>query len=227
MSGRAAPERVLLAWSSGKDSAWTLHTLRQDPAVEIVGLLSTVNAEFDRVAMHAVRRELLHRQIAAAGLEPWIVEIPYPCTNEEYEAAMAGAMRRAVERGITAIAFGDLFLQDVREYRESRLAGSGVRPLFPLFKRQETSELARAMLAAGVRARVTCVDPKQLDPAFAGREWDAAFLDDLPEGVDPCGENGEFHTFVYDGPMFAQPVAVTPGEVTTRDGFVFADLLPA
>jgi len=227
MTAARAAERILLAWSSGKDSAWSLYTLQQDPRLEVVGLLSTVNAVFDRVAMHAVRRELLQRQIAAAGLTPWIVEIPHPCSNVQYEEAMASTTRRAWEEGITAIAFGDLFLEDIREYRESRLAGSGVRPLFPLFKQQETSDLARAMLAGGVRARVTCVDPKQLDPAFAGREWDAAFLDDLPRNVDPCGENGEFHTFVYDGPMFAQPVPVASGEVTTRDGFVFADLLPA
>lgn len=223
---RTAPRKVLLAWSSGKDSAWTLHRLNQDPGVEVVGLLTTVNAEFDRVAMHAVRREVLMRQMAAAGIPPWLVEIPYPCSNAQYEEAMGSAVRRAREAGISAMAFGDLFLRDIREYRERQLAGSGVEPLFPLWMK-DTAELARLMLAAGLRARVVCVDPRALDPSFAGREWDEVFLGDLPAGVDPCGENGEFHTFVYDGPIFSRPVAVRPGEVVHRDGFVFADLLPA
>ena len=225
-TGDEMAQKVLLAWSSGKDSAWALNCLKQDPNVEVVGLLTTINAEFERVAMHAVRRELLERQIDAAGADPWIVEIPHPCSNEQYEEAMGRTIHRAREAGIASVAFGDLFLQDVREYRERQLDGSGVAPLFRLWLR-DTTELAQVMLAAGLRARLTCVDPRVLDPSFAGREWDAAFLDDLPAGIDPCGENGEFHTFVYDGPMFAHPIPVVLGEVVRRGGFVFADLLPA
>lgn len=225
MDDRATPQKVLLAWSSGKDSAWALHCLRREPGVEVAGLLTTLNAAFGRVAMHAVRREVLERQMEAAGVPPWLVEIPYPCSNAQYEEAMGGAVRRARGMGISAVAFGDLFLRDIRDYRERQLAGSGVEALFPLWLK-DTAALARAMLAAGLKARVVCVDPKALDPSFAGREWDEAFLRELPAGADPCGENGEFHTFVYDGPMFSRPVAVRTGEVVERDGFVFADLLP-
>lgn len=225
MDTETVPENILLAWSSGKDSAWALHCLNQDPDVEVAGLLTTVNAEFDRVAMHAVRRELLERQIDATGLAPWIVEIPNPCSDAQYSEVMGRTVRRAREAGITAVAFGDLFLPDIREYREKQMAGSGVRPMFPLWM-QNTADLAQTMLQAGLRARVTCVDPKVLDPSFAGREWDAAFIDDLPDGIDPCGENGEFHTFVYDGPMLAHPIPIRPGRTVTREGFVFADLLP-
>ncbi len=226
MDTDTVPENILLAWSSGKDSAWALHCLNQDPDVEVAGLLTTVNAEFDRVAMHAVRRELLERQIDATGIEPWIVEIPNPCSHAQYSEVMGRTVRRAREAGITAIAFGDLFLRDIREYREKQMAGSGVRPMFPLWM-QNTADLAQTMQQAGLRARVTCVDPKVLDPSFAGREWDAAFIDDLPDGIDPCGENGEFHTFVYDGPMLAHLIPITPGRTVTREGFVFADLLPS
>ncbi len=217
--------RVLVSWSSGKDSAWTLHVLRQNPDVEVVGLLTTVNEAFDRVAMHAVRRELLEAQAAAAGLPLWPVSIPYPCPNEVYEARMADAMARAVRAGIDAVAFGDLFLDDVRRYREERLRPLGVEPLFPLWG-EPTARLARAMLDAGLRALVTCIDPKQAPASLAGRPWDAASLASLPASADPCGERGEFHTFVWDGPMFARPVHVQVGEVVARDGFVFADLLP-
>jgi uncharacterized protein (TIGR00290 family) len=217
---------VLLSWSSGKDSAWTLHRLRQDPENEVVGLLTTINAEFDRVAMHAVRHDLLRLQAAAAGLDLWPVPLPYPCSNQQYEALMAAQIGKARAAGVTHVAFGDLFLEDIRAYRERMMAGSGIELLFPLW-RQPTAQLAREMLDGGLRAWVTCVDPAKLDASFAGRPWDAAFLDALPPGVDPCGENGEFHTFVCAGPMLRHEVAVRPGEVVERDGFVFADLLPA
>lgn len=217
--------RALLAWSSGKDSAWSLHVLRERGEVEVVGLLTTINEAFDRVAMHAVRRELLEEQASAANLPLWPVPIPWPCSNEQYEAAMAQAMTRAAREGITAIAFGDLFLEDVRRYREDRLRDTGLRPLFPLWG-APTGALVRRMIGEGLRARLTCVDPGKLDPRFVGRELDADLLADLPPGVDPCGERGEFHTFAYDGPMFRRPVAIQTGEVVTRDGFTFADLLP-
>jgi uncharacterized protein (TIGR00290 family) len=222
--GRA---RALLAWSSGKDSAWTLHVLRKNPDVEVVGLLTTVNQAFDRVAMHAVRRELLAAQAAAVGLPLTTVEIPYPCSNAEYETAMGAAMERARQAGVSAVAFGDLFLEDVRRYREDRLRGSGLTPLFPIWG-LPTDALARDMVAAGLRARLTCVDPAKLPARFAGRDFDAALLADLAArdpAVDPCGERGEFHSFAYDGPMFRRPVAIRGGEVVHRDGFVFADLL--
>jgi uncharacterized protein (TIGR00290 family) len=218
--------RVLLSWSSGKDSAWTLHVLRQDPSLEVVGLLTTVNEEFDRVAMHAVRRDLLLRQAEAAGVEPWLVPLPYPCSNDQYEAIMARQVEKARRAGIDAVAFGDLFLEDIRAYRERQMAGSGLDLLFPLWRRP-TAALAREMLTGGLRAWVTCVDPRALGASFAGREWDESFLDDLPPAVDPCGENGEFHTFVFAGPMLRREVGCRPGEVVERDGFVFADLLPA
>jgi uncharacterized protein (TIGR00290 family) len=219
-------KRVLLAWSSGKDSAWSLHVLRQRGDVEVVGLLTTVNEAFDRVAMHAVRRELLVAQAAAAGLPLVLVPIPWPCPNEAYEQAMAAAMAEARKAGITGVAFGDLFLEDIRRYREEKLAGTGLRPHFPLWGRP-TRTLAEEMITGGLRARLTCVDPRVLSPSFAGRAFDAALLADLPPSVDPCGENGEFHTFAWDGPMFDRPVPVRGGEVVDRDGFVFADLLPA
>jgi uncharacterized protein (TIGR00290 family) len=217
--------KALLAWSSGKDSAWSLHVLRQQNEVEVVGLLTTINQEFDRVAMHAVRAELLRAQAAAVGLPLWPVPIPWPCSNAEYEAAMGEAMGRARDAGITAIAFGDLFLEDIRRYREDRLRGSGLTPLFPVWG-IPTDALAATMVGAGLRARLTCIDPKRLDATFAGREFDTVLLGDLPPSVDPCGEYGEFHTFAYDGPMFSQRVPISAGEVVARDGFVFADLLP-
>ena len=216
--------KALLSWSSGKDSAWSLHVLRGRGEVEVAGLLTTVNEAYARVAMHAVRTELLEAQAEATGLPLWQIPLPNPCSNERYEEAMRGAVERAKAEDIGAIAFGDLFLADIRAYREERLRGSGVRPLFPIWARP-TDELAREMIAAGLRARVTCVDPKQLPASFAGREFDVAFLADLPPGADPCGERGEFHTFVYDGPMFAHPVPIRTGEVVERGGFVFADLM--
>jgi uncharacterized protein (TIGR00290 family) len=220
-----ARPKALLAWSSGKDSAWSLHVLRERGEVEVVGLLTTINRTFDRVAMHAVRTELLRAQVEAADLPLWPVSIPWPCSNAEYEAAMAAAMARARADGIDRVAFGDLFLEDVRRYREERLGAIGVTPLFPIWG-TPTDALARRMIDGGLRARLTCVDPKALDPRFAGREFDAALLAELPPSVDPCGERGEFHTFVHDGPMFRRPVPFHTGEVVTRDGFVFADLLP-
>jgi uncharacterized protein (TIGR00290 family) len=217
-------KRVLLSWSSGKDSAWSLHVLRQDPEVEVVGLLTTINEAYDRVAMHAVRRDLLLAQADAAGVEPWLVPIPDACVNAEYERIMGEQIDKARRAGVDAVAFGDLYLEDIRAYRQRQMAGTGIELLSPLWQRP-TPDLAREMLAAGLRAYVTCVDPRALDASFAGREWDEAFLRDLPPGVDPCGENGEFHTFVFDGPMLRHPVPVTPGVVVERDGYVFADLL--
>ncbi|MBW2237234.1 MAG: adenine nucleotide alpha hydrolase, partial [Deltaproteobacteria bacterium] len=193
--------KTLLSWSSGKDSAWALHALRQDPAVELVGLLTTLNESFARVAMHAVRETLLERQAQAAGLPLWKIPLPYPCPNEAYERIMAGVIQRAQSEGVEAMAFGDLFLEDIRAYREHQLDGTGLEPLFPIWG-IPTDELARTMVAAGLRAQITCVDPRQLDRSFAGRVFDAQFLADLPAGVDPCGENGEFHSFATDGPMF-------------------------
>ena len=217
-------KRVLLSWSSGKDSAWSLHVLRQDPRLEVVGLLTTLNEAFDRVAMHAVRRELLEAQAEAAGLPLQAIPIPWPCANEQYERIMADVCARASEAGVEAVAFGDLFLRDIRAYREQQLRGTGLEPLFPLWN-LDTRILARDMIAAGLRAKVTCVDPKSLAPGFAGRDFDQQFLDDLPAGVDPCGENGEFHTFAYAAPVFGRTIPVRIGEIVARDGFVFADVL--
>jgi uncharacterized protein (TIGR00290 family) len=219
-------KKVLLSWSSGKDSAWMLHVLRQTPDIEITGLLTTFNDEFDRVAMHAVRRELVEAQADAAGLPLRRIPLPWPCSNAQYEAIMAEVCRSAVADGVTAVAFGDLFLADIRAYREKQLAGTGLEPLFPLWE-IPTGQLARDMIAGGLRARLTCVDPRVLGRDFAGREFDGQLLADLPPSVDPCGENGEFHSFVYGGPMFRQTIPVSLGEVVDRDGFVFADLLPA
>ena len=216
--------KILLSWSSGKDSAWSLHLLRQNPQMEVVGLLTTFNSAFDRVAMHAVRREIVEAQAAAAGVPLWPVPIPWPCSNEHYEAAMRAAIARAKEENIGAIAFGDLFLEDIRAYRVKQLAGTGIAPLFPVWK-IPTDELARKMISSGLKARLTCVDPRVLPASFAGREFDEALLHDLPAGIDPCGERGEFHSCVYAGPMFKSEIPLQSGEVCTRDGFVFADLL--
>jgi uncharacterized protein (TIGR00290 family) len=215
-------KRVLLSWSSGKDSAWTLHLLRRDPSIELCGLLTTLNAEFDRVAMHGTRRSVLEAQAAAAGLPLWIVPLPWPCSNEIYEQRMAEACARAIRERISAIAFGDLFLTEVRAYRERQLAPTGLEPLFPLWE-IPTDALARAMIAGGLRARLSCVDTEQLPGEFAGREFDSDLLLDFPTGVDPCGERGEFHTCVYAGPMFATPLTLKSGETVIRERFVFAD----
>lgn len=217
-------KRVLLSWSSGKDSAWSLHVLRQLPDVEVVGLLTTLNQSVQRVAMHAVRRSLLEEQAAATGLPVTVLDLPWPCSNAEYESILSAACQNAVACGVNTVAFGDLFLRDIREYREKQLRGTGLEPLFPLWA-IPTDQLARDMLHAGVRARLTCVDPKKLPVEFAGREWDEKLLRDFPAAIDPCGENGEFHTFCYAGPMFSKKIPVTGGEVLQRDGFAFADLI--
>jgi uncharacterized protein (TIGR00290 family) len=214
--------RILLSWSSGKDSAWTLHVLKQKGEYEIAGLLTTFNQAANRVAMHAVRRELVEAQAKEAGIPLWPVELPWPCSNSDYEAKMRAACSKAVAERIEMVAFGDLFLEDVRAYREKQMRDTGLQPLFPIWG-LSTSELARRMIAAGLRAKLTCVDPKVLDASFAGREFDARLLHDLPAEVDPCGERGEFHSFAYAGPMFRRQIQVATGEVVTRDGFVFAD----
>ncbi|MCX5733448.1 MAG: adenine nucleotide alpha hydrolase [candidate division NC10 bacterium] len=218
-----APKKCLLSWSSGKDSAWALDALRRAD-VPVVGLLTTINQAFDRVAMHAVRRSLLDAQARSIGIPLRPVPLPWPCSNEDYERIMADVCRQAKAEGIECVAFGDLFLPEVRAYRERQLQGSGLTPLFPLWG-LPTGPLAREMLAGGLKARITCVDPKALPPSFAGREFDQALLADLPAGVDHCGEKGEFHTFAYAGPMFQEPIAISSGEVVERDGFVFSDLL--
>jgi uncharacterized protein (TIGR00290 family) len=217
--------RVLLAWSSGKDSAHALPVLRRRGDVEVVGLLTTFNSTHDRVAMHAVRRELVRAQAEAVGLPLQEVEIPWPCPNGTYEVAMAAAMEHAKAQGVEAVAFGDLFLEDVRRYREEKLAPTGLLPLFPLWGR-DTRTFAREVIDAGTRAWLTCVDPRALPPDFVGRAFDDALLAELPASVDPCGENGEFHTFVWDCPEFRTPLRVRVGEVVTRDGFAFADVRP-
>jgi len=216
--------KAILAWSSGKDSAWALNVLRQRAEFEVVGLLTTVNEEFDRVAMHAVRTELLRAQAKATGLALHTVKLPWPCSNDEYEAAMSRAVEQFKTRGVSVMAFGDLFLADIRAYREAKLSGTGIQPVFPLWG-LPTQELARSMIAAGLKARITCVDPKQVPTTLVGRDYDAGLLADLPAGADPCGERGEFHTFAYDGPMFDAPIPIRGGEVVERDGFAFADLM--
>lgn len=216
-------KKVLVSWSSGKDSAWMVHVLRQQSDVQLAAMLTTINQAAQRVAMHAVRVDVLQAQAEAIGLPLWQVPIPSPCPNEIYERAMADAVARAVSEGFTHVAFGDLYLEDVRRYREERLAGTGLTPLFPLFG-SDTAALAREMIAAGLCARITCLNPKVLDRSFAGREFDASLLADLPSTVDPCGERGEFHTCSYRGPMFGHDVAIETGITVERDGYVFTDL---
>ena len=215
-----------MSWSSGKDSAFALHVARAEQEVNVQGLLVTVNADADRVAMHAVRRTLLEAQAERLGLPLHIVEIPSPCPNDVYEERMGAAIFTARAAGIEQMVFGDLFLEDVRAYRERNLAGTGITPVFPLWGRP-TNLLAHEMLAAGVRAVLTCVDPKVLPSEFSGRAFDETLLDDLPEPVDPCGERGEFHTFVWDGPDFSSPIDIEMGETVSRDGFVFCDVVAA
>jgi uncharacterized protein (TIGR00290 family) len=214
-----------LSWSSGKDSAWALHVVRQNNQFEAVALLTTVNRAFNRVAMHAVRESLLDAQAAAAGLPLIKIPIPSPCPNEIYERAMSEAMAQAKANGVTHVIFGDLFLEDIRKYREENLEKCGLTPVFPLWLK-DTRRLANEMIAEGLRAYLTCVDSKKLACSFAGRAFDSKLLRDLPASVDPCGENGEFHTFACAGPMFSAPIPVEPGEIVERDGFIFADLLP-
>lgn len=217
--------KAFVSWSSGKDSAFALHEARR-AGIEIAGVLTTVNAVYDRVAMHGVRDALLDRQIAALGLPAIKVPIPSPCPNEIYEARMEEACAAIKAQGIRHIVFGDLFLEDLRAYRIEKLAAAGMEPLFPLWRR-DTALLAREMIASGLLARVACLDPRKLPRSFAGRAFDEAFLRDLPEGIDPCGENGEFHTAVTAGPMFAAPIPTIVGETVERDGFVFTDIVPA
>jgi len=217
---------IWLSWSSGKDSAWALHVLRQQGGYEITGLITTINSAFDRVAMHGTRRELVEMQAEAAGIPLVKAPLPWPCSNADYEAAMKTVCDRALSEGVTAIAFGDLFLADIRAYREQQLQGTGLNPLFPLWQ-IPTDQLARQMIHGGLRAKLVCVDPKQLDPKFTGRDFDLALLSQLPPAVDPCGENGEFHSFVYAGPMFSRDLPVATGEIVLRDGFSYCDVLPA
>ena len=216
--------KIILSWSSGKDSAWALHLLRQQPNIEIAALLTTFNSQANRVAMHAVRRALVETQAERTGIPLWAVELPWPCSNLEYEDRMRDACQRATAEGITAVAFGDLFLQDIRDYRIRQLQGSGLEPLFPVWQ-IPTKQLSREMIAAGVKAKITCVDPSKLAKSFAGQDYDSRLLEALPAGIDPCGENGEFHTLVYDAPVFSHPIAVRTGEMVERDGFVFADVV--
>ena len=218
--------KILLSWSSGKDSAWALHLLNQTHPGAVAALLTTFNDAVDRVAMHAVRRDVVLAQAEAARLPLRIVNIPQACPNEVYEERMGAAVAAAVADGFTHVAFGDLFLEDIRRYREDRLAGSGLTPLFPVWD-IPTRELAGQMIAAGLRARLTCVDTRVLDASFVGREFDERLLTDLPAGVDPCGERGEFHSCVYAGPMFAAPMPVVTGDEVRRDPFVWVDLLLA
>jgi uncharacterized protein (TIGR00290 family) len=225
LASRGRP-RAWLSWSSGKDCAFALAALRAAGDVDVVGLLTTVNGAVDRVTMHGVRRVLLEAQAEAVGLPLHIVTLGWPCSDEEYRHLMTEAMAAAVADGVTYIAFGDLFLADVRAYREERLAPTGITPLFPLWGRP-TAALADQMIADGVRAVLTCVDPRKVPASFAGRWYDDGLLTELPDGVDPCGENGEFHTFVVDAPGFGRPLDVRVGDLVERDGFVFADVLPA
>jgi len=222
----SARPKALVAWSSGKDSAWAWHEIRRGGEFDVVGALTTLTDSFNRVSMHGVRQELLAMQLAAADLPAIVVPIPYPCPNEVYEARMAAALADAKASGVTHVIFGDLFLQDVRAYREQKLAGTGITPVFPLWQRP-TAALAREMIAAGVETYLVCVDLKQLPRSFAGRLFDHALLEDLPPAADPCGENGEFHSCIVAGPMLSRRIPVEVGEIVERDGFAYADLLPA
>ncbi len=215
--------KTLVSWSSGKDSAWMLHKLRDSQDVDVVGIFSTVNEAAERVAMHGVRVELLKLQAQRLGLPLHIIDIPYPCSNKDYEAKMGRFIATAQQDAVSGFAFGDLFLEDVRQYRVDQLSNTAIRPVFPLWQ-IPTDRLAHEMIENGLRAVVTCVDPKQLPQEFAGRFFDHDFLTDLPPNVDPCGENGEFHSFVFDGPMFESAIDITVGETVQRDGFVFADV---
>jgi uncharacterized protein (TIGR00290 family) len=219
-----ARPKALIAWSSGKDSAWALHEIRRGGEFEVVGALTTITETFGRVSMHGVRRDVLEAQLAAAGLPAVLVPIPYPCPNEIYEARMAAALSDAKKSGVTHIVFGDLFLQDVRAYREQKLAATGITPLFPLWHRP-TAALAHQMIDAGLQTYLVCVDLKQMPKSFVGRRFDRTLLADMPATADPCGENGEFHTCVVAGPMLARKIPVETGEIVERDGFAYADLL--
>ena len=224
-AAQLGPPKAWLAWSSGKDSAWALHTVRCSSEVDVVALLTTVNHTDGRVAMHAVRESLLDMQAVQMSLPLVKVPIPSPCPNAVYEQAMSEALERARTEGVRHIVFGDLFLEDIRAYREKQLVVCGMTPVFPIWGR-DTRRLAEEMIAGGLSAHLTCIDPRKLDRSFAGRKFDSKLLDDLPPGIDPCGEKGEFHTCVSAGPMFREPIPVTVGKIVERNGFVFADLLP-
>jgi uncharacterized protein (TIGR00290 family) len=223
--GDDVTRKTLLSWSSGRDSAWALHVLRQQPDVDVVGLFCAFNEAFQRVTMHGVRIELVRQQAANVGLPIRLIPIPHPCSDAQYAAIMAAFVDQAKREGIGCFAFGDLLLEDVRNYREASLADTGIAPLFPLWG-TPTGELSREIVSSGLRAIITCVDPKQLPTDFAGDEYDRSLLERIPAGVDPCGENGEFHTFAFDAPMFERAVNVSTGETVSRDGFIFVDLLP-
>ena len=219
------PKRVLLSWSSGKDSAWTLYQLQQDPSVEVVGLLTTFNSQFNRSAIHGVRQQLLQLQAQAAGLPLFEIALPWPCSNEQYETIMGEALEDARSQfAMDAVAFGDLYLEDIRAYREQQMADTGLELLFPLWQ-IPTEQLAEQMIAGGLKAAITCLDSRVMPEHLAGHAFSHELLKQLPDSVDPCGENGEFHTFAWDGPMFKQPIPVVAGEVVSRDGFVYADLV--
>ncbi len=214
-----------MSWSSGKDSAWALYQLQQNPEYEVAGLFTTVNQAFNRVAMHGVRLQLLHQQAACLGLKLIVINIPFPCSNQDYQSIMAEFVADAKQQQVDCFAFGDLFLEDIRQYRLDQLKETGIDAVFPIWG-IPTDQLAQEMIDSGLKARVTCVDPKQAFAEIAGREFNHAFISSLPDTVDPCGENGEFHSFVYDGPMFNQAVSIQSGQVIERDGFIFADLMP-
>ena len=217
-------KKTLLSWSGGKDSAWALYLLRQNPAYHVAALLTTVNERFGRVAIHGFREELLDLQAVSVGLPIWKIPLPYPCSNADYESRMQAVCVRAVQEGFEAVAFGDLFLEDIRAYRIEHLAGTGLEPVFPVWG-IPTDQLARQMAAAGLRARITCLDPRHLPASFCGRVFDTDFLSDLPPEVDPCGERGEFHSFAYAGPMFSQPIAVEHTHNVEREGFLYGELV--
>jgi uncharacterized protein (TIGR00290 family) len=219
-------KKTLLSWSSGKDSAWALYVLRQDPTIEVVGLFSVLNERFNRVSMHSTRAELLRRQAEAACLALDTIGLPDPCTNEQCDAIMAEFVVGIAAKGIQSIAFGDLFLEDVRQYRERQLRGTGIEPLFPLWK-IPTVNLAEEMLDAGLEAYISSVDLKKLPAGFAGRLWSRDLLKEFPRAVDSCGENGEFHTVIVGGPMFEKRIGVDVGDVVHRDGFAYADIIPS
>ena len=217
--------KALMSWSSGKDSAWAFYKLQQNPKIDLAGLFCTVNKESGRVAMHGVRIELLQRQAKSIGLPLEIIEIPYPCSNAEYENIMNRFVERAIDDNIEYFVFGDLFLEDIRKYREEKLHGSGIKPIFPLWG-IPTDKLSREMINGGLRAVITCIDPKKTPKEFVGWEFDAEFLDSIPKTIDPCGENGEFHSFVFNGPMFKEQIEIHTGQIVQRDDFVFVDILP-
>lgn len=217
--------KTLVSWSTGKDSAWALHVLQNDPSIDVVGLVCTTNEKFDRVAVHGVRIELLKQQAESANLPLYTIPIPYPCNNDEYVSAMKSFISDAKKQGVEHLAFGDLFLRDVRSYRENLLKETGITPLFPIWG-CSTKMLSKQMISSGLKAIITCINPKQIAKEFVGREFNESFLNDIPENVDPCGENGEFHSFAFEGPMFQNPIKVILGETVFRDDVYFADLLP-